>query len=435
MKLFFYLSIVSSFVLLASRAHEQAALNEALASETSITELVHEAVSNNPELAFYRAEISAAKGERKTAGTRPNPDAEFELGRKQSRPKGGGLSDEGMAWSVSVSQSFEWPNRLALRKAIANRQIDLAEIGLARFQRELQNEVQRAAFKLLIAQEKREATLRVAQRGEELIQALLQRESAGTSPLLETRIIEANILTLKRRANEAAKAAESALLEVNQLRGKPIGEPLKIAPVKLRFPALDDRETFVALARTNSFEIKSKVMELEQQGLKVDLAKNERYPAFTVRPFYSEEDAQDHEQKAGVGVSVPLPLWNRNKGNIDAAKARFEQAQVSLAVTQRNIEKQARENLGSYAIDQREIARWQKNVLEQLREAAELADRHYRLGSVSVSTYVEMQEKYLEGMDAVLSTQADALGALQNIERLAGAPLGNVIEAGAANAR
>lgn len=404
---------------------ESPAQEKATTDETSIPTLMEEALANNPEIQFFRAEIAAAKADRKTAGARPNPDAEFELGRKRVRPRQGGLKDEGTAWAVSVSQTFDWPNRLALKKAIASRQIELAEIGLARFQRDLANEIRSAGFKLLVAQEKRAAALSVAQRGEELIAAMLQREPAGASPLLETRIIEANVLALKHRASQAAKELESARLTVNQLRGKPLDAPLRMAPVKLRFPNLDEKETFIALARTNNFEIRSRVIELEQQGLKIDLARNERFPSFTIRPFYSQENASEREQTAGLGVSVPLPLWNRNKGNIDAAQARHEQAQVSLTVTQRAIEKQLLESLGSYAIDQKEIDRWRPDLLDQLEEAAELADRHYRLGSVAISTYVEMQDKYLEAMETVLDIQAEALQTLQTIERLTGVPLGN----------
>jgi cobalt-zinc-cadmium efflux system outer membrane protein len=403
------------------------ATNQATNAETTITALVDDALANNPELGFYRAEIAAAKGEKKTAATISNPNAEFEIGRKRATPVGGGLSGEGTAWAVSVSQTFEWPNRIALRKAIANRQISLAEIGLAQFQRELASQVKRAGFNLLVAQEKRDAARNVAERGEQLIQSLLQREPAGPTPLLEARIIEASILSLKHRANEAAKEAETALLEVNQLRGKSIGTPLRIAPVKLRYPALDEPDAFIALGRTNNFEIKSRVVELEQQGLKVALAKNERYPSFTVKPFYAQETALEKEQAGGVAVSVPVPLWNRNKGNIDAAKSRHEQAETSLIVTQRAVEKVLRENLARYSIDQKEISGWRADLLDQLREAAELADRHYRLGSVPVTTYVEMQEKYLGAVETVLDTQRQALETLGQIERLTGAPIGNVI--------
>jgi hypothetical protein len=45
----------------------------------------------------------------------------------------GVLAGEGTAWGVSVTQTFEWPGRIALRKALANQQVELAELGLARY--------------------------------------------------------------------------------------------------------------------------------------------------------------------------------------------------------------------------------------------------------------------------------------------------------------
>jgi cobalt-zinc-cadmium efflux system outer membrane protein len=60
------------------------------------------------------------------------PAVSTTLGEKQVRS--GGLSDEGDAWSVSVQQSFEWPGRIRLRKAIANHQMQLAKPGFAQFE-------------------------------------------------------------------------------------------------------------------------------------------------------------------------------------------------------------------------------------------------------------------------------------------------------------
>ena len=91
------------------------------APSIALDALVADVLEHNPELNFYRAEIAAAKGERRTAATWANPELSTTLGQKQVR--GGGLSDEGMAWSVSVQQTFEWPGRLPLRKAIANHQM------------------------------------------------------------------------------------------------------------------------------------------------------------------------------------------------------------------------------------------------------------------------------------------------------------------------
>src|SRR5262245_51099233 len=69
--------------------------------------LVADVLEHNPDLNFYRGEIAAAKGGRRTAETWANPEVSTTVGQK--RVTAGGLSDEGIAWSVSVQQTFEWP--------------------------------------------------------------------------------------------------------------------------------------------------------------------------------------------------------------------------------------------------------------------------------------------------------------------------------------
>ena len=101
------------------------------AHPTTLDALVADALAKNPELRFYEAEIAAAKAGRKTAGLLANPELNGSVGQKSVR--GAGLSAEGVAWSVSVMQPFEWPGRIGLRKAIANRDIELAELGYERF--------------------------------------------------------------------------------------------------------------------------------------------------------------------------------------------------------------------------------------------------------------------------------------------------------------
>jgi cobalt-zinc-cadmium efflux system outer membrane protein len=179
-------------------------------------------------------------------------------------------------------------------------------------------------------------------------------------------------------------------------------------------------ETLTALAHTNNFELRLRAVELAQQGFRVDLAKNERLPSVSVGPTLSEEYAGDRERIVGVGVSLPLPLWNRNKGNIETAKARQMQAEVSLNVTAREIERKVVEAALTYETKVREMGKWRTDSLEHFREAAELADRHYRLGAVPISTYVELQKQYLEAVESLLDTKKEALEAAQNLEILTG---------------
>ncbi len=160
--------------------------------------------------------------------------------------------------------------------------------------------------------------------------------------------------------------------------------------------------------------------ELEQQGFKVELSKKDAYPSFTVGPYFSQERAGDRERQVGIGISMPLPLWNRNEGNIETATARQKQAETSMYVTQRNIERQVVEKALMYQTKLTEMAKWRPESVAEFRKAAELADRHYRLGAVPIATYVELQKQYLEAVEALLETRREALEAAQQMELLTG---------------
>ena len=284
------------------------------APSVTLDVLVADVLEHNPELNFYRAEVAAAKGERRTAATFANPELSTTIGDKHV--VAGPVNSDGLAWSVSVKQAFEWPGRIPLRKAIANHQIKLAELGLDQFRVSLAARARALAFSLFAAQEKALAAREVAERFQALREVLVQRDSAGLTPVLETRIIEASELTLQRKATEATLAEQSALLELNQLRGQPWGQSLRIEPPKLVFPAFPGPEPFLASVETNNFEIRMRQAELEQQGLKVSLAKNEKYPAVTIGPYLSQERSGDRETQVGIGLSIPVPLWNRNGGRV-----------------------------------------------------------------------------------------------------------------------
>jgi len=410
---------MASLTAASMHAAESASTNKSVAvaatNSMSLDALVTDILQHNPELNFYKAEIAAAKGERRTAGTLANPEASATLGHKRVSAAG-----EGLAWSVSLQQPFEWPGRTPLRKAIANQQITLAELGFSQFRAALAGRARTLAYSLFAAQQKAAAAREVADRFQSLREVLVQRDPAGITPLLETRVIEATEITLHHQTSEAVVETQAALLELNQLRGQAWERSLQITPSNLTFASAPETDSLLAATRTNNFELKMRQAELEQQGFKLSLARHDRYPAIAVGPYLSQERAGDRETQVGIGVTIPLPLWNRNKGGIEVAQAREQQAQTSLYVTQREVERKVVEQAIRYATKLNEMSKWRPDSVEQFREAAALADRHYRLGAVPIATYVELQKQYLEAVHALLDTKRDALDAGQQLQLLTG---------------
>jgi cobalt-zinc-cadmium efflux system outer membrane protein len=379
--------------------------------------LVRQALEKNPELNFYAAEIAAAKGRLKTARTIRNPELNTQTGYKNTRDHSGATLGDGAVWSLSVNQTFEYPGRIALRKAIAKGDVELAELHFAQFRLTLAARVRSLAYSVLIAQEKSAGAREVADRFQALTDVLAQREPAGVTPLLEARIIDANTLTLRRQEREAALAAKTSVAELNQMRGQPVSTPLQLSGGHFEFVQAS-LQALLDAARKNAFDIRIREVELAQQGFKVSLSKNERYPAIAVGPFYSQENAAEKEQQVGIGISVPLPLWDRNAGNIQTSKAREQQAQASLLTTEREVERRVAQSAAIFQAKREEIEKWQADTVAKIRETAEVADRNYRLGAVPISVYVEAQKQYLEVLSAVHDTKKAALQAAQELETL-----------------
>jgi len=397
------------------------------AAPISVDALVAETVARNPELKFYEADIAAARGGRVTAGTWANPVLSAELANKNVRDLGGNSIGDGPSWSVAIAQTFEFPGRLSLRKSIANRQIDLADLGLEQFRAALAMRARSLAYQLLAAQQRAEAAGEVARRFQDLLAVLVQRDLAGVAPMLEMRILEASALLLNRRASEAAIAARDAQFALNQLRGLPVSTPVEVERTNLPLSPAPTLDALFDTARERNFEIRARIAELEQQGLRVQLTRNERWPSVTIAPYIREENAGDKERQVGLGVSVPLPLLDRNAGNIETARAREAQAEVALTAALREVERKVAAALNAYDTFVVEIAKWPADAVQRFRDAARMGDENYRLGALPIATYTALQTQYLDALDALLSTQLDALEARQQLELLTGQNLRDTV--------
>ena len=181
----------SSLLLSAALLTSSASLLPARDS-TAVTsgDLVAEALQKNPEVRFYEAEIAAARGGRQSAGQLANPELSTEMGGMSLAAQ-----KDGLVWRAQILQTFDFPGRMSLRKAIADRDITLAELGLFQFKSQLSNEVRARAGDVLLLKRKEDAARSVRERLEALIDVLVQRDTGSVSALLERRILEATLLT------------------------------------------------------------------------------------------------------------------------------------------------------------------------------------------------------------------------------------------------
>src|SRR5258708_23486994 len=396
------------------------------AGPRSIASLIEEAYQKNPDVHFYEQEIAAARGDRRTAGTWPNPDLSGQIGGKSYNSLGGKYLGTGPVWSVSLTQTFEFPGRVSLRKAIADKQIALAKLGLEKFRVSLRNQIETLCYHLLAAQDRAAAATEVAQRLRDLISVLVLREPAGPVPLTDSRILEGNAAPFNRRATQAQIELQSAQFELNLLRGVAVNLPVEVARQSVNLPTLPDSDRLIASAYEQNFDLQTRRTELEQQGFRVRLTRNEHWPSVKLGPYTAGENVVDSERELGVSLSVSLPFWNQARGSEEAANARLNQAEVSLAAAMRDLERQIMTAAHSYNQELKELSEDTPQLLEQLRDAAKLADENYRLWALPISPFTQIQLQYVDATDAVLSSRMDALQNLSSLEYLSGEELHDI---------
>lgn len=390
----------------------------------SIEHLVSMTLALNPELKYYEAEILAAQAAHRVAGKPDNPQLNTDFGRMRvvnlSDTDPSHTYNYGYGYAVTLAQPIEWPGRLGLRKAIANGDVKLAELGLARFRSFLAGRVRSLGYALAMQQQNAEAASEVAQRFGAVRDVLVQRDPGGAAPLLEMRIIEAATVGVQRRAGEAAVLMQKTLLELNQLMGRRADTPLVVKRADFELSKLPELNTLLAQAAQQNFDLRVRRTELEQQGLRVELAKNERRPTFTVGPTIQDQLPGGRQTLIGISVSVPLPIWKSGKENVEAAHARRIQAEAMLNAMMRDTERKITESLLILQVQRQQLGVLNPEGVQAFREAAAAADGHYRLGAVTVSSYLDMQDRYLQALEAINATKLDALYAALDLEQLLG---------------
>ena len=400
---------------------------ETLPAPVDVPDLVRQAVETNPEHQAYVAALAAERELGSAASANPDPILSVEVGRKRLRDAGGAFLDEGQVWTASLSQTFEWPERLRLRRAIADRQVEAAKLGLSRFEQALEAKATVLAYRLSRAQLRSQACEEVAERFAGLRKALVGRDPSGPAPTIELRSVEAAEVVARRRADEARLALQQALLEMNQLRGAPSMAPLVVKSPTLALRDAPKLEDLLAAAQQGNFSYRMRVLESEQLSLQSDLARSDSVPGVTAGPYISQDRVGGRETIVGLRFDIPLPVSGRSGAADRAATERRRQSKDAIAAAWRDVERDLGQTWLSYASKVDQLRMHKDDPATRFSEAARLAEAHYRAGALPLQLFMDAQAGYLEAVDSALLLQEQAVEAGFRLRELSGVSFSPVV--------
>ncbi len=362
----------------------------------SVRDLVQSALASNQELAAFAAAARESRAQSRQAAAWNNPELAVEFGGRRATDATGVFTEKGNTFGVSLVQTFEFPGKASLRKAIAARDAELAELGLLQFRLSLENQVRLAALRLQAATALADLAGQIAGQIAAMIDLTGQRPAAGPAQALELRLLQARRLEFLAAAAKDALARDEAAIDLRALAGLPASTPLRIRDAFDHPSRTVDPNRAVLAALAANPQIRVRTAEAARALAAQSAARLEALPGFKIGPFFSRSQAGDIEEDFGVTFAAELPLWNLNAAGTAAARAAHDRAVALVLDARRKVERETLRRCRAYAAQTALLAECGAEHAAALRDAAESADRQYRLGAIGTQLYLDVQRQFLD---------------------------------------
>ena len=350
--------------------------------------------ANNPTLAQAAAKIDAMRGKWVQDGLCPNPKVLY---------KGDEMGNEGKSgfqgWAIS--QELVTGNKLGLSRAVADQQVRQAQFDRASQEWRVLNDVRIQFYSVLLAQRSVELNLelhKVAQAVAKTARDLHTAQEVSKIDVLQTKI-EAD--TVQIQAAKSRQAYLSAWRKLISVIGTPDLPPTYVSG-NLN-DAVSDLQWETALHKilSGSPELCAAYAKAEGARLAVQRAYAERHPNIEVEVGRSHDNIA-HDDVTNVMVAVPLPIFNRNQGNIQQAQSELMAAQADIERLSLELRQRLAGVFERYATARDQVTRYEKDILPSADESLKLVNAGYRAGETPFTTVLTAQRTYLQAQTAHL---------------------------------
>lgn len=414
MRLFLYIAL---FAVLPACA--QPAAPEKL----TVDQAVAEALQKNLSLMAERANIGIADARILTARLRPNPvlsaagDHMDVLGTGFDDANGGGPTE------IVVGAEFpiERGGKRERRVDVAERERAVVETRFLDAVRTVKLDVQTAFVGVLLARDNLTLAKDNLATFNQIVEVNAARVKAGD--IAEVELVRSRVAALQyansvRRAELTLRAAATRL---KTLLGRTAGSPPVAAVGDLKrestVPGLKELQDAALQARP---DLRASRLDSERAAAEVRLQLAQAKQDYTIGTEYRRQQVNAKSNSLTVGVSMPLPFFDRNQGEI--ARSRQEQIQTGLRVRALEVEIAAEVETAS---NQFEAARGlvesiEGKLLGEARDVRDITDFAYRSGEASLLELLDAQRAFNETMQAYNDTRAEYAQSLYLLDAVCG---------------
>ena len=367
----------------------------------NLDEALRLAKERNPSLAAARNSVEIAESRRIDARVRPNPAFTYESGNyplfESPRPPFANTQE----LTLRVDQEIELAGRRRLRTQAAEVGITSVEASFQDQQRRLELDVRRSYFGVVLAK----ADVEVAQVALDEIDRVITlnraRNQQGEISGGEVRRIQVERLRFVDdlfNAQLALRNARSTLLalmnapdlgvEYDVTEALAPSATVTIAPTP---PAPLDPAALRTQALTLRPDLQAAQRDVQRADTETQLQRALRTPNITVGGGYR----RDFGSNAIVfGVTVPLPLSNRNQGGVARADAERRQAANLAAAAATTVLLDVQQAINATDVSRARVQYIEREYLTPARESRDIVLASYRLGSANLIDFLDAQRAF-----------------------------------------
>jgi cobalt-zinc-cadmium efflux system outer membrane protein len=398
-----------------------------LEGELTVDGVVARAIADNPDLRGARAEAEAAVGRLRQAGLRPNPM--LELGGQKALGPDNNVS-------AGVTLPLDLNGRKDGRVGVAERELEMKRAQVVDRERRLRADVRMKASEVLAARRNLEVAEGLLTVNRDALRLVQERVGAGAAPSLEESLMLVEVNRLDASRQLVASRVEVTSLQLKALAGMSADAPLSLRGELRRLAPDADRTEGLrrALAQRPDLDVVRAEVARARAMIRKEEAEG-RWDA-SVNVGYQRQDfgydlrgltasggtrpIQDVFHYFGGGVSITLPVRNRNQGNIAAARAEADAADRRQEFLLLTVRQEVNSAFTQYDAARRSLEIFERGVRDVARRNLDVVRQTYELGRGSVLDVIAEQRRYIDIENGYTEALKQVYDASVDIERVIG---------------
>ncbi|TWU39408.1 TolC family protein [Novipirellula artificiosorum] len=355
------------------------------------------ALGNNPTIQELVATTQKAAGFRTQVGLRANPSIGYQANQ---------LADQGTdQHTVFISQTIITGDKLALNRCVLNEALRAQLLQLEAQKYRVTTDIHVKFFDALAAQERIEQIrdfLSVVDKGLELAELRKKALEGSQLDVLQAKV-QKNEIELALQQAEVSYAA--AWRELGALAGSPQMTPVRLLGELPESATTLDWSTLASTIIASSPEYQAAQTRVSQARANLERQCVQPIPNLDVQLAAGVDNATN-SGLINLQIGAPIPVFNKNQGNIAAARAEL----LRSAQEVQRIENSIKARLGAVSRDYDSslaaVEKYAKDILPNAAESLQLAETAYKTGETNFVQVLVARRTYFDTNLQYISSQS-----------------------------